>query len=100
MRYHRKKLPGRKDSEFGVLTPGDRDRVRVMAIFLRTAELLNRGHANSVADAWYSFKKGDQIMLNVAAVPGMDLTLELMSLAPETALFTKVFGKKLTVRQE
>ncbi|MDV0443615.1 Ppx/GppA phosphatase family protein [Methanorbis rubei] len=98
VRYHRKKLPGRKDSEFGSLSIEDRDRVRSMAIFLRTAELLNRSHAVSVTDVYYSCKGGDAT-LNVAAPESSDLTLELMSLAPETALFTKVFGKKLTVRR-
>ncbi len=98
VRYHRKKLPGRKDSEFGSLSLEDRDRVRAMAIFLRTAELINRSHAVSVTDAYYSCKGGN-VTLNIAAAESADLTLEMMSLMPEAALFAKVFGKKLSVRR-
>lgn len=98
VRYHRKKLPGRKDSEFGNLSPPDRERVRVMAMFLRTAELLNRSHADAVRDVVYSCKKGEQVVLNVVPQDGSDLTLELMSLLPEAGLFAKVFGKALVVR--
>lgn len=99
VRYHRKKLPGRKDSEFGSLTPADRDRVRAMAIFLRCAELLNRSHADAVAEVRYTCKKGDAILLEVRPAAGADLTLELTSLIPETVLFAKVFGRKLIVPQ-
>lgn len=99
VRYHRKKLPGKKDSELGSLTPADRDRVRIMAIFLRTAELLNRSHADAVADVRYTCKKNEPVVLDVVPAQGADLTLELMSLAPESALFAKVFGRKLLVRR-
>ncbi|MDR0980416.1 MAG: Ppx/GppA family phosphatase [Methanocalculaceae archaeon] len=99
VRYHRKKLPGKKDSEFGSLTPADRDRVRVMAIFLRCAELLNRSHADAVADVRYSYKKGDTVVLDVVPAAGADLTLELTSLIPEAALFAKVFGRKLILQR-
>ncbi|HJK78026.1 MAG TPA: Ppx/GppA phosphatase family protein [Methanocorpusculum sp.] len=100
VRYHRKKLPGRKDSEFGSLTPADRDRVRIMALFLRCAELLNRSHADAVADVRYLCKKGDAVVLDVVPAAGADLTLELTSLVPETVLFAKVFGKKLILQRQ
>ena len=99
VRYHRKKLPGRKDTEFGSLTPADRDRVRTMALFLRCAELLNRSHADAVADVRYICKKGDAVMQDVVPAAGADLTLELTSLIPETALFAKVFGRKLILQR-
>jgi hypothetical protein len=38
-------------------------------------------------------------MLDVVPAAGADLTLELTSLIPETALFTKVFGRKLILQR-
>ncbi len=94
VRYHRKKLPGRKDPEFGELRPQDRDRVRVMAECLRIAELLCRSHTDAVTGA--VFVPGDAgVRLEVTTVPGADITLEILSLAKEAAVFAKVFGREL-----
>lgn len=97
VKYHRKKLPGRKDSEFGSIKMEDRDRIRVMSSFLRIAELLSRSHTMAVTDAKFSKGKGDEIKLKVAKDKGADITLELMNLQKELPVFTKVFGKKLVL---
>jgi exopolyphosphatase/guanosine-5'-triphosphate,3'-diphosphate pyrophosphatase len=93
-RYHRKKLPGKKDTEFQGLKNEDRDRIRILASFLRIAELLSRGHVNAVAGAVLRSSKKD-VKLKVTPAEGADLTLEIMSLGKEAQVFAKVFGKKL-----
>jgi exopolyphosphatase/pppGpp-phosphohydrolase len=95
VRYHHKNLPSMMDFDGGKLNlPTDRDLVRVLIMFLRTAEILNR----AVADVFYSCKNGGDVCLNMVSTEHAVLTPKLKILASEAAEFEMIFDRKFIVR--
>ncbi len=91
--YHRKSLPKRKHPEFGPLDAKSQSAVRVLAIFLRLAESLDRGHANRVQSARFvkSGPRAAKLQLSADA----DSALELWGLEAQGKAFLKTFDRQL-----
>jgi exopolyphosphatase/guanosine-5'-triphosphate,3'-diphosphate pyrophosphatase len=78
-RYHRKSPPRRKHPEFAGLDRADQHRVRVLAGVLRVAVGLDRNHGGRVQSVTCRRRKDGSLRLEVTAVPGEDVSLELYS---------------------
>lgn len=92
-RFHRKKVPGKKSRELAELDPHGREVVRVLSIFLRLGESLDRSHAALIRQARFSRLEKDTVVLSLACQG--DCQLECWGLANERPAFEKVFEKKL-----
>ncbi|MCX6689735.1 MAG: Ppx/GppA phosphatase family protein [Methanoregula sp.] len=92
-RYHRKKVPGKKSRELADLDPHGQEVVRVLSIFLRLGESLDRSHAALIRHARFSRQKKNAVILSLECEG--DCQLECWGLANEGPAFEKVFKKKL-----
>ncbi len=97
-RYHRKRGPSKKHSEFAALEPEDRARVRRLAALLRVACGLDRGHVSAV-EAMRVRMMPDRLLID--AVPRLvttDLKLELWGAQRKANLLGKLLGREVLVR--
>lgn len=94
-RYHRKKVPGKKEADLELLTPRNRRAVRILSTLLRYAEHLDRTHADLVRHARFTHCGDDEVCLEVGC-PG-DCSLEVWAARSDADAFAKVFGKRLVV---
>ncbi len=94
-RYHRKKAPRKKDHHFSLLDPVVQDQIRILSLFLRMAEHLDRTHAGRIRDARLSKDNNGQIILDLEARG--DCMLEVWGVRSEGHMIRKVFGGGLEV---
>lgn len=96
--FHRRTSPGKKHKEFTALDETAQDRVRVLSLFLRIAESLDRSHANSVGHVHLEIEDRKAAVLILSAE--QDCTLEMWGVNTHLESFQKIFGKRLVVKQE
>jgi exopolyphosphatase/guanosine-5'-triphosphate,3'-diphosphate pyrophosphatase len=94
-RYHRKAHPADHHPAFTALTEGEQVRVSRLAALLRLADALDREHVQRVSDLTARIGP-DELTLWIDGTAG--LLLEGWSLKKKANLFTKVFGRKVTLR--
>jgi exopolyphosphatase/guanosine-5'-triphosphate,3'-diphosphate pyrophosphatase len=92
-RFHRKKAPRKKDPGVLELDSRQRDKLMVLATFLRLGESLDRSHAALVKHVRFSHV--DETEARVEIVARGDCHLELWGIEGEEKAFEKVFSKKL-----
>jgi len=97
-RFHRKKTPGKKTGEMPDLDPKDRNLVRVLSVFVRLAESLDRSHAALVHHVRFSRVEKDRVLLHVTARG--DCQLELWGAEGEKKAFYRIFGRNLALELE
>lgn len=97
-RFHRKKTPHRKNADMPDLEPRNQELVRVLSVFLRLAESLDRSHAALVRHVRFSRVEKGNVVLHVTARG--DCRLELWGVEAEKKAFFRIFGKELTLELE
>jgi len=100
-RFHRKKTPRKKDPEILELDTREREALRILTIFIRLGESLDRSHTALVQHVRFSDVGNDTVTLEVVARG--DCQLEIWGVDAEKKAFEKIFGKKLVlerIRQE
>jgi exopolyphosphatase/guanosine-5'-triphosphate,3'-diphosphate pyrophosphatase len=95
-RYHRRRHPTRQHDHFDALTVKDRETVRKLAAILRTADLLDRDHAQRVRSV-HAERNGDKLRLRVRA--DGDLALSKWAAREKTGLFAEVFGLEVRIEE-
>jgi exopolyphosphatase/guanosine-5'-triphosphate,3'-diphosphate pyrophosphatase len=92
-RYHRKSFPADKHPEFAALSDDDKYLVRVLAGLLRIAIGLDRSHRELVQHVTVTAdRRGRDLVIQPAAVPGTDLDLELYAARERSNLLAEVLG--------
>ena len=95
--FHRARLPQKRYKKFAGLEDGEREAVKVMAILLRIAEALDRGHKGVAGDASFVEGKKGSIVLEIACAG--DCQLELWGLQNHLKAFKWAFKRRLEVRE-
>jgi exopolyphosphatase/guanosine-5'-triphosphate,3'-diphosphate pyrophosphatase len=98
-RYHRKSAPRKKHPEFAALDRDDQQRVRVLAGILRVAVGLDRNHAGRVRSVTCHEGRGGVLTVEVTAMPGQDVSLELYSANGRADLMAEALGGPVEVVQ-
>jgi exopolyphosphatase/guanosine-5'-triphosphate,3'-diphosphate pyrophosphatase len=96
-RYHRKSAPRKKHPEFAALDRDDQRRVRVLAGILRVAVGLDRNHGGRVRSVTCHEGKGGVLTVEVTAMPGEDVSLELYSANGRADLMAEALGGPVEV---
>ncbi|MCE5299180.1 MAG: Ppx/GppA family phosphatase [Methanoregulaceae archaeon] len=92
-RYHRKKPPKKKTLSVLPLGPGDQELIRVLSVFLRMAESLDRSHTGLIRHARFLSVSATGAVLELTAVG--ECQLELSGIENEADNFRRVFGSLL-----
>jgi exopolyphosphatase/guanosine-5'-triphosphate,3'-diphosphate pyrophosphatase len=93
--FHGKALPRKKNPEFAALDKRSREIVRILCIFLRLAESLDRSHMGVVEHARFSAAGRKRAVLEIKSA--QDCQLELWGLTNHEKAFAKVFKKNLVI---
>jgi len=94
-RFHRKKLPSRKNLKASGLDEKSKSVVMVLSTFVRLAEKLDRSHCGVVRKAEFSIIDKDQVLLSFFA--DTDCSLEEWSIIQNRQAFHEAFAKQLEV---
>src|SRR5262249_47299086 len=94
--FHHKAFPRLKHREFAELDKRSRSIVRVLCVFLRIAESLDRSPLQALAHAHLRATDRKSVVLEIT--PARDCHLELWEVRNHEKAFEKVFGRKLTIR--
>lgn len=94
--FHRKRLPDKKHPDFASLDKVSRQVVRVLSMFVRLAESLDRTHTGLVSGARFIRGQGKKVVLEIRAEG--DIQMELWGVQSQAEGFEKTFGKELEVR--
>jgi exopolyphosphatase / guanosine-5'-triphosphate,3'-diphosphate pyrophosphatase len=97
-RYHRKSAPKASHPDFTRLTLEQQHIVRVLSGILRVAIGLDRSHDRRVHSVG-ARQIGDQLTVEVTAVDGADIALELYASNERSALLSEVLGLTVTVAE-
>jgi exopolyphosphatase/guanosine-5'-triphosphate,3'-diphosphate pyrophosphatase len=92
--YHRKKPPKEKHVQLRVLDERSKEIVRILAVFLRIAESLDRSHTGLVKVA-NLMKMGEDIKLEIIAEEGCQL--EIWGAQQHKKIFKKTFNRKFKI---
>jgi exopolyphosphatase/guanosine-5'-triphosphate,3'-diphosphate pyrophosphatase len=95
--YHRKSLPGRKQQNFLDLNSVDQDAVKVMSMFLRLSESLDRSHRSVITKVSFAFSGENATILEIVA--NQDAQLEIWGVENHIDAFRKTFGLNLIIKQ-
>jgi putative phosphoesterase len=94
-RYHRKANPKNSHFNFAALSPKNKEKVRVLASFIRIADSLDASHAAVVTD--FDLKiESDSVILDCFVID--DTSLESESILKKKDLFESVVRRKLIVQ--
>jgi exopolyphosphatase/guanosine-5'-triphosphate,3'-diphosphate pyrophosphatase len=96
-RYHRKSAPRKKHPEFAALGRDDQRRVRVLAGILRVAVGLDRNHSGRVRSVTCHEGRAGVMTVEVTAMPGEDVSLELYSANGRADLLAEALGGPVEV---
>jgi exopolyphosphatase / guanosine-5'-triphosphate,3'-diphosphate pyrophosphatase len=91
--FHRKGAPRARHEVMRTVDPGDRETVRWLSLFLRLAEVLDRGHAGAVAEAALSRRGAREVLLTVH--PARDWRLEEWGLRRAASSLRKTLRREL-----
>ncbi len=94
--FHHKAFPRTRHPEFAQLDTRCRQIVRVLCIFLRIAESLDRSHLGPVARVL--LRNNDRKSVTLEITSSKDCHLELWEVKYHEKAFEKVFGRKLTIK--
>jgi exopolyphosphatase/guanosine-5'-triphosphate,3'-diphosphate pyrophosphatase len=94
-RYHRKRVPGKKDVLITSFSNRARRAVRVLSTLLRYAEHLDRTHADLVQHARFVNTQNGVVCLQIRCRG--DCALELWAVQSDLDAFKKTFGKDLAI---
>lgn len=92
VRFHHKKFPGPKDSRLSALPKNDARAVRVCAMLLKMADVMDRHRNNAVRSARMRVE-GSKVVLSLSA--DEDPSMEIWSLERLRPDFQKLFGLDL-----
>jgi len=95
--FHHKSFPRPKHPDFAALDKRARHIVRVLCVFLRIAESLDRGHVGAVAHA--ALRNVDRKTTILEVTPARDCHLELWEVRNHEPAFNKVFNRDLVIKQ-
>lgn len=93
--FHRKRFPALKHSQFSELDAHSQGVVKTLAILLRVAESLDRGHKGSVGSVRLRPKKEGVVELEISCRD--DCHLEVWGLRNHSKAFRRAFGQELEV---
>ncbi len=96
--FHRKKGPGRKHPLFARLDKAARRTVRVLSLFLRLAESLDRSHSKAVTSIELRKERGKSLLLRLRTRRECDL--EILQLDGHRDDFADVLGLPFRVEAE
>lgn len=96
-RYHRKKGPSLKHTEFAALPEADREVVRRLAALLRVADGLDRGHTSIVDRARTRLMDHRLSIRVVPRVAGADVSLECWGAERKANVLAELLGREVTV---
>ena len=94
--FHHKAFPRLKHREYAELDKRSREIVRVLCVFLRIAESLDRSHLQVLQHALLRGHDRKAVVLEIT--PARDCHLELWEVRSHEKAFEKVFGRKLAIR--
>jgi len=94
-RYHRKKMPRRKDPSYGPLTNDDKMMVQILAVFLRMAENLDRSHDGRVISARLLATERRKITLKLEY--NSDCSLEQWAILGDIRSFERTMKRGLKI---
>lgn len=92
--YHRKKPPKEKHLQLRSLDGRSKEIIRILAVFIRIAESLDRSHTGVVRVAKF-MKFGEKIKLEIIAQE--DCQLEIWGAQQHKKIFKNTFGRKLEI---
>lgn len=93
--FHHKAFPRLKHPEFAELEKRSRAIVRVLCVFLRIAESLDRSHLQALSHAKLRMTDRRNVVLELTAA--RDCHLELWEVRTHEKAFEKVFDRKLAI---
>jgi exopolyphosphatase/guanosine-5'-triphosphate,3'-diphosphate pyrophosphatase len=94
--YHRGKLPGRRSEEMDEFDDETKDKLIVMAAFMRIAEALDRSHCALIEHATFVNATESEALLEVEAKG--DCQLERWGAEAQVKSFRKAFKRDLVIR--
>lgn len=94
-RYHRKSMPDMTHDHYASLDPLDRQKVRVLASFLRLADGLDKSHCGKIQDLRCKIKK-DRI--TITCVSAFKSTEEHKSGIKKADLLSLVFDREVLIK--
>lgn len=94
--YHRKKAPRKKHQQFRELSLEQQHRVRVLSLFLRLAETLDRSHTGAVRSARLKEHKRGKVEMEIYS--GGECQFEVWGLLAHQDSFRDVFKRNLAFR--
>jgi exopolyphosphatase/guanosine-5'-triphosphate,3'-diphosphate pyrophosphatase len=95
-RFHRKKIPRKKDPGISELDSRERDALLILATFIRLGESLDRSHAALIQHVRFSRADRESVWLEVLGRG--DCQLEIWGIEAEKRGFEKTFGRKLIIQ--
>lgn len=95
VRVHRKKFPVKKLADCDELDGRSQRVVRIMGMFLRLAESLDRSHAGLVRKAWFTAGENGILSLEFEAAERCDL--EVWAAEKHRKAFASIFKKELVI---
>jgi len=94
-RYHRRRLPRKKDAGFSSLNKADRRAVRILSAILKVADGLDRTHFGVVQDV--ECKISENLIEVVVHATG-DAELELWSARQKADMLQQLLGREVRIR--
>ena len=95
VQVHRKKFPVKKLADCDELDGRSQRVVRIIGMFLRLAESLDRSHAGLVRKAWFTAGEDGILSLGFEAAESCDL--EVWAAEKHRKAFTSIFKKELVI---
>jgi exopolyphosphatase / guanosine-5'-triphosphate,3'-diphosphate pyrophosphatase len=93
-RYHRKSHPKSKHENFNKVSPKNKEKVKKIAVILRIADGLDRGHNSVIKDIEIK-KDNGTLIFNVKIKENKNPELEIWGATMRKDLFEEVFEKKV-----
>lgn len=96
--FHRMNGPSKKSPQFTALSTADQEKVRILSLFLRLAEGLDRSHASQVQHVRLTVDAKKSAFLDIQS--DRDCTLEVWGANAHADSFKKVFNRRLWVMKK
>ncbi|HSV42091.1 MAG TPA: Ppx/GppA phosphatase family protein [Methanomassiliicoccales archaeon] len=95
-RFHRKKVPGRKDPDLAGLDERSQRTVVMLSALLRVAESLDRSHSGIVTSAMLTKLSKEGVVLEVQAT--QECQMEIWGVETDRKAFEKAFDRDLVLK--
>ena len=96
-RYHRRRGPRKKHSEFAALDRADQGQVRKLAGILRVADGLDRGHTSVIERVDVEIQPDRVSIRAIPRLAGADLTLETWSALQKSDVLARALGREVEI---